>query len=473
MTKKRQRYINPLTVILLLSPFIIYALSKLLPISDDWTYFTTPYYDFGEGVYNRIIPQIGYWRPFDGLFGYVLSLNDSLFPTLNHIAVYSGHLGGTILVYHLARILGLKRSSGYMASIFFFISPGMLGTVLGIDSMNQVYSQLWGLTATWLYLKSDKCNYKAAWIICALIATLAKENGTVFLIIPQIIAYGFNRISLKTAMKDSVYALIAITVYFALRIYLTAETSAVNGEYLDNSLFRKIKNIGVFIGLTWLPLDYISLAYKPERNYFTVVITLLLSMPFITVLFYQKRYYVITKECLSLIVCMLIAASPHLVTLFSTMHAYAGLGMAALIICFLTDKFNTYKTIDRLFALFILSCTFIAWHHWQKSYESGLTGKKMAMDIIARTDTPVKNLCVINVIGNEKKYSSFCAIPREAFGWGLSLKHYTGYKWPEKIDNMNFEKYDTLEINRYADMITGQGFERVLVVHGDTIDIIR
>ena len=45
----KQIKLNPLfTVILLLSPFIIYWLTLLLPTFDDWGYFTTPDYDFGD-----------------------------------------------------------------------------------------------------------------------------------------------------------------------------------------------------------------------------------------------------------------------------------------------------------------------------------------------------------------------------------------------------------------------------------------
>ena len=56
--------LNPLfATILLLSPFIAYWLTLLLPTFDDWGYFTTPDYDFGEHFYERLIPRFSYWRP--------------------------------------------------------------------------------------------------------------------------------------------------------------------------------------------------------------------------------------------------------------------------------------------------------------------------------------------------------------------------------------------------------------------------
>ena len=92
--------VNPLAVILLLSPAILYAIVLLLPTFDDWTYYTAPSFD---GLFNyRLLPNSSYWRPFDAAFGWLLGLDHRMFPALNHIVVYAAHVGVTVLVYRLA-----------------------------------------------------------------------------------------------------------------------------------------------------------------------------------------------------------------------------------------------------------------------------------------------------------------------------------------------------------------------------------
>lgn len=469
----RKKY-NPLfIIIIILSPIIIYWLTLLLPTFDDWTYFTSPDYDFGEHFYERLIPRFSYWRPWDGIFGYILSLNHNLFPALNHIAVYIAHAGGTYIIYKISQELKFSFLACNIAALYFFISPAMLGTVLGVDSINQAYASFWGLLATYSYLCGRNPKNTAAWLIFTTIGVFAKENAIVFFIIPPIISFAFGRITIRQGIKDYTWALLLIIVYFIARKMLSTDVVYINDEYFENTVARKLKNVCVFLGMTWLPLDFISLVHKPNRNLIITAATIICSFPFMAALFINKLKYYINIQFTALACCLIIAVSPHLATLFTAMHPYAGLGMAALIVGYMADKTEHADLLKKLLPLFIMSCAFIDWHHWQKSYESGLMGKKLAMDIIRRTDRPVKKLCVINVIGNEEKYSSFCVIPRDAFGWGLALKHYTEYKWPETIDNYDIEGYDTLAINRYADMITKQGFERVCVVHGDTIDIIR
>ena len=149
--------VNPLfAIILIVSPFKLYWLTLLLPTFDDWGYFTTPDYDYGDNFLDRLIPRYTYWRPWDGIIGYILSLKPTWFPALNHIIVYLAHLGGTITIYLIAKELKLKSFACNMTALYFFISPAMLGTVLGIDSPNQAYSSFWGLLSVLLYIRLSK-----------------------------------------------------------------------------------------------------------------------------------------------------------------------------------------------------------------------------------------------------------------------------------------------------------------------------
>ena len=466
--------VNPLfAIILILSPFIVYRLSLLLPTFDDWDYFTTPDYDYGENFLDRLIPRYTYWRPWDGIIGYVLSLKPSWFPTLNHIIVYVAHLGGTITIYLIAKELKLKSFACNMTALSFFLSPAMLGTVLGIDSPNQANSSFGGLLSVLLYIRLSKPYNIILWLTCALIGTFAKENAIAYFVVPQIIAFGFKRITLSQALKDTIWAVLIVIIYFSARYLLTSDVVYINEEYFENTFSRKFKNICVFLGMTWLPLDFVSLVHPPCRNIPITIATMLLSFPFMIVLFANKRKYWINLQFSALVLSLLAAASPHLTTLFTAMHPYAGLGMAALIVGYMADKSERISLLKKLLPLFIISCIFIDWHHWQKSYESGLIGKRMAQDILNSTKKPVNRVYLIIVNDDAPKYSSFCVIPRDAFGRGKSVCSLNGYVWPKDIEIADIEEDEAYKIDSIADKAITEHYEAVWLVQKDSAKVIR
>lgn len=464
-------YKNPIVWILLSSPLFLWGILLLLPTFDDWTYFTTPYYDFGRDFTNRLLPRFSYWRPFDGLFGYILSLNPSLFPSLNHIAVYIAHIGCCICVYNIAKLLRFNNLACNISTLFFFISPAMLGTVLGIDSLNQAYSEFWGLLATWLYLIKRNYLHTVLWLIAALIATFAKENGIVFFVIPQVVAWGFGIITVRQAVKDTLLASICIAIYFMARVSLNNSDVYINGAYFENTFSRKIKNLGVFIGMTWIPLDYVSL-HDSCRKPVIVAITLAVGMPFILFLFAKQRKHLTGKRAITLIICFLTAASPHLLTLFTTMHSYAGLGMASLLVAHLVNEYcGKRKHIIILFAIYVANCLFVDFHHWIKSYQSGMIGEKMALKVIKEAKSCPKNVYLIYLCQGEKKYSSFCVIPYDAFGWGNAVRFRTNMEWPVEIEYKTI--YDRKPDTMKSCLYDAKDYDGIWYIHGDSIDILR
>ena len=464
---------NPLTYIVMASPFLLYAIILLLPTFDDWTYFTTPNYDFGDDFINRLMPNFSWWRPWDALFGYILSLAPGLFPTLNHIVVYLAHLVSTFIIYRLAAIFGFNTLGRNIATTFFFASPAMLGTVLGIDSLNQAYSQMWGLAATLVYIEMKGRWRLPLWLAFALIGTFAKENCIMFFFIPQLLAWTTDKTTVRQALKDTAWALLVILAYFIARNALINENVYINEAYFNNTLSRKLKNIGVFIGMTWIPLDYICLWHAPNRNLATVAVTLALGAPFMLYLFFSRPKNMATRRFLGLALAVLMAAAPHLVTLFSAMHPYAALGMVALMAGYLADRAANRKTLTALFIMFLADVAYIDWHHWQKSYESGLTGKRMAEEAIRKLGRHVDKLGVITIDKGETRYSSFCVIPYDAFGWGFSIMKETGYEWPAYLYPVTIKENETEKTDSLMREMKAAGFNKVLLVHGDTVDVIR
>ena len=54
----------------------------------------------------------------------------------------------------------------------------------------------------------------------------------------------------------------------------------------------------------------------------------------------------------------------------------------------------------------------------------------MGIQAISKTGSPVESVSIIYINTGERRYSSFCCIPYEAFGWGNAALYQTGYQWP-------------------------------------------
>ena len=461
---------HPFFWMIIFSPLFLWLLILLLPTFDDWTYLTTPCFDnfFSE----RLLPYKSYWRPFDAAFGYVLGLNYRIFPTLNHICIYTGHLASAFVLYRIMKFLGLRKHACNIALLFFFFSPAMLGTVFDIDSMNQVYAQFWGLVALWIYLNKNKPTDYILWFLCVYLATFSKENGITWFVLPQLIALSFNRIKLKDCIHDTLLALIPILLYFIARYFLTPETVTINDEYLDFTLHTKLRNISLIMMMTWLPFDYVAVFYAPERNLLLAAITLITVLPFLYILFWKNRKNLFDKTFVILFICTLISTSPHLLTVASAMHAYASLAIAAIIVAYLIDKCELTVRLKIAFGLFLVSCLFIDAHHWIKAYESGMTGRRMSIEAIQKTGKPIQKAYVIAIEPSNDKYSMFCVQPRDCFAWGYSTRQVTGYQWPEILSDTNIVENDQAIIDRITNKAFKEGFERVWVLRHDTVEVV-
>ena len=496
-------------VILFTSPIVLWLLCQLLPTFDDWTYYTAPY--MGSLFSSRWLPMDSWWRPFDHVFGWIVGLNYRLFPTLNHVFVYAAHLMNTLLVWHIARQLRFTPFGRTVAVGFFYLSPAMLGTVTGIDSLNQAYSHFWGLLATSIYLREASFRGERRGergerivlipqsshstllsplstllcILCILIATLCKENGYMWGIIAPLVAWGFQIIDRRRLLRHWALVIALGIAYLVVRLLLTTSQVDINNEYFDVTLADRLKDIATFVGLTWIPIDYVALfnlstqhaaplhangelfvqlLLSPLRDSdrwfnfstFQLLISAALVMPFMLYAYFRKPRNIFKKQHLVLFAGIILAALPHLITLFTTMHAYAGLSMAALSIAWLiapsqpppkgggvTTALPDWSPPPSgggwegaswaskvLFALFLIGVLAVDIHHGIAAWKSGLMGRQMGIQAVSKTGSPVQRVSIIYINTGERRYSSFCCIPYEAFAWGNTAIYQTGYQWP-------------------------------------------
>ena len=425
-------------VILTLTPFLLWVTTLILPTFDDWTSTTHP--DFNPFFIKERFLFYGYhWRPFDTFVGYIVGQNPQLlYPTFNHCLIVVGHVVCAIFVYQLLNTLRFSLLAKNIATLYFFIVPATMATVTAIDSMNQVYSLLFGIISFLSYIKLNRWKYPI-WITIVIVATWWKENGLMWALITPILAYGFDYIDRPKLKKDLIVGF-TIAIGYALAIILLPKDITIHPEYVPE-VSKIIKNFVKFVFTTFVTIDYIYLLHENSRNLLIATLSFLFTLPFIYYIYIKNIRTFINKKIVCSVLALLIAVAPHIGTVFSMMHTYAGLAMVAIIIAYSIDCMKTFTWgVKTAFLLFFLTSFVVDIHLIKASISSGLVGKKMAVEAIHKTDKEVKSVFLIIIEDDYTKLSSFCVIPYEAFGWGLASKYETNYKWPEQIQDTIIER---------------------------------
>lgn len=457
-------------IILSFFPLLLYALLLLEPTSDDWSYLTNPY--FGNPfIHERIFPDGNHWRPFDALYGSFLSNFVWLYPSLNHIIILIAHCINAYFVYILSYKLFSNKLASNISTIYFYISPAVVGTLFGIDSINQATSQLFGLMSLYVILYIDKCKM-AIWSIIVFIAMLCKENGASWAIIPSVIAYGLGNTNKKESIRYFYAGIIIIAIYMLLRF--TLSNNAVNHDsvYFDFSLAKKIRDIGVFIGMTWSALDFVSIAHAPGRNIALLVSSIVFSMPLVIYFAYSFIKCYKDKTTITLILCIFIAAAPHLLTLFGAMHAYSSLSMSALLLAYFIKVNKNKKYLVVSFIFYSIMAITVDYRHYINSYKSGMTGYQMAKHIVSKCKRQYEKVYIINIDDNYPSYSSFCVSPFDSFGWGNAAIKYNGYKWPKQVCDTVIDNNDN-NIEKLASTAISNGYDCVWLCNDKNVSIIK
>ena len=432
---KKQLFLSShwsIVVIILLTPLLLYAVLPILPTHDDWAGTTKP--DFNPFFIKEHFFFYGYhWRPFDTWIGYIVGRNPQvLWPSFNHILVVIGHLLCSLSIYQLLTVLGFDKKARNISTLFFFITPATMATVSAIDSQNQVYALTCDIIAFLLYIKLKRGKY-IVFVSLIFLATLFKENGLMWAWICPVLAYGFDFIDKKILKKDLIIGL-AIMVAYALAILLLPRDITIHPEYVPED-FKVVKNIVKFLFSSFITVDYIYLLHQPSRQMILAVCSFLLAGPFLYFVFIRKIKLFANKKIICTFICLIIAVAPHIGTVFSMMHVYAGLVMITIIIAYSINCIDHIKPVAIAFVLWMITALLIDGHLIDSSIKSGLIGKQMAQEAIEKTGEPVKSVYVIIIEDDYPKLSSFCVIPNDAFGWGLAAQYETNYQWPEIIED--------------------------------------
>ena len=421
---------NPIFWIVLTAPLALLLLCQLQPTFDDWTYYTVPQTE--PLTLQNLLPDGNYWRPFDVLFGHFLGFDYRFFPFLNHLFILLGHILNTLLVYKILQWFRVSTLSRNLSVVFFYLSSGTLGTVLNIDSLNQVYSLLWGLLALYSYISLSGYRKLILWLLCSLLSVFAKESGYIWFVCPPFIVWSMGKERFNRALKHLLCGCSLFVLYLICRILLTDSFHLENNVYMDFTLTRLLRNISLLLGMTFYPIDYASLIHPQHRHLTVVVVTGFLPLPFIWLLLRSCR---LQKPLVILLLSIFAGAFVNLMTVFTLMHCYAVLPFVAVMIALLCERIKNKRALILSALLYLLTAAFTLFHHGYASWLSGKMGERMAKSIVSQCNRPVNKVMLIHLDKGETKYSSFWVIPFEAFGWGYSVRQQTGYQWPKTILN--------------------------------------
>ena len=461
-------------LVIILTPIWLEAILPILPTHDDWATTIKP--DFNPFFIKERFLFYGYhWRPFDAIMGHILGTNPQvLYPALNHYCIVIGHTICAILIFKLLSVLGFSTLSRNITTVYFFIAPATMATVSAVDGMNQVYALVCGITSFILYVKLQKGKY-VAWISILFIATWFKENGLMWALIGPILAYGFDLIDQKSLKRDILIGL-GVMVAYALAITLLPKDIIIHPDY-EPGILKAVKNFIKFLFSTFITIDYIYLLHKPSRNLLYAFLTLALSLPFLYYIFIRNIRQFFNKKMICTALCLIIAVAPHIGTVFSMMHTYAGLAMLAMLIAYSIDSYSeTKKPILISFILLCVSAIVIDIHLINASVDSGRIGKRMAQEAIQKTGKPIKSVYVIIIEDDYPKLSSFCVIPNEAFGWGLASQYETNYQWPEMIQDTTIVRSSEAmgkAQQMASEMLLNDSIDCIWIVNHDNVDVVK
>ena len=194
-------------------------------------------------------------------------------------------------------------------------------------------------------------------------------------------------------------------------------------------------------------------------------------------MFVRSPHLWLTRRFVSLAVCIIIVMSPNLLISLTVMNAYAGLGMSALLVAFVADHTERYhpSLLRTAFAMYVAAALITDIHHWYKAYTTAAVGRDMAREAIRLAGKPVKNAYCVITDDDQKKFSSFCVLPQDAFGaQAAAVAHETQYKWPLHVEDTIIPRdhgHEARTIARRA-LDTGR-FDCVWLIDKSSVSIMK
>ena len=247
---------------------LLVLVMPLLPFQDDWTYLTAPNLDF---AWRDLLPGEAFWRPFDALWGGLLGCMPWMFPWANRIAIVLGHV---LCVYFVARIVDElcgDRRGRFAAVGFFALSSGIAAVIVNTDSLNLVWSCVWGCAGTLALLMGRSLLLVFG---CYAVSVLCKERGLSWLAVGPLLLY-VKDFDWRRLVKFACMGACVFAVYLSARFALQGEVVLGDGGDYALTLSPKIvgRNFVILVGMSLSGVDGLAMGVRPVVFWMTVVLS--------------------------------------------------------------------------------------------------------------------------------------------------------------------------------------------------------
>lgn len=403
------------------------VVAPLLPFQDDWIYLTAPNPDFG---WRDLLPGAAFWRPFDAMWGGILGCAPWLFPWANRIAIVLGHV---LCVYLVARIVDElcgDRRSRFTAAGFFASSSGISAVIVNTDSLNLVWSCVWGCAGTLALHKGRSVLFVFG---CYAVSVLWKESGLSWLAVGPLLVYAKDS-DWRRLVKLACLGVCLFAVYLCARFALQGNVSLGDGGDYALTIVPKTlgMNLSILAGLSLSGVD--AFAFVSHR-YFLFGASVVLS--FIAWCAFASCA---DAECgkssaLRLLVCaaiILAFAAPH--CLFKNhhpaeMHFYPVVLGAALAIALI--PLNNGKWVPFMASVVSMCVVFtIGWFDKMTAiYESSERAKALLAEIRnSVSDFSTPSVYRVKYAPEVVRYSVFSQPAIWCLGNGQAFRCYNGWR---------------------------------------------
>ena len=448
------------------------AALDVMPTYDDWYTLSSPNRD--PEWQKFFLPYGSVWRPIDALMGYV-SQDATTFPLYNHIITVCAHLLSGLMVWALARRLFRKDAAVNLAAALFCVSPCMLATVFACDAINQSLSLMFGLAATLAFITvRHKVRY-LLWPLLVWLAALAKDNGIAWAVVPPLVALLTEENSTRTVARRLAYGVFMAIVYGAVRLSLPY-TVIPNPEYSTFSILKKLREVSMLLGYSFVPIDWMSIFCAQARRWFTLLLTCGLTLAAYATLLSGIKSTLKDRRTWVLAAVFVVVLSPNLLITLSMMNAYAGLCFAAMLVAMLVEKSEAEKNdISHAVLDLLLAAMLVNFHHVNEAVSTSQKGIEMAqkVDKQCQEREPIDEVFCVSVTPTERKYSSFHVLPVDAFSNGQAVLWLNNYRWPMRINEAYVDAGKRDEALRLAhEAIDSGGYRYAWVVENDKVEVI-
>jgi len=307
----------------------------LLPIGDDWGYWTSPrVQNFSLANYRRLC---------DVLIGMFLQSHPSWFPMLNRVLIVASHTVCALLFYKIALNLKAKPAIALCFALVFCLAGNSSLTAVNYDCFNQTGTLMFGVAGIYFFLKAGSIHKKfIVYFVFCVLAICVKESGIVYFAILPLFGVIKDIVNGKFDAKNAVKTLsifyipgfICALAYYFSPIIQSQKMFTYSGTSPYTPLDYAI-GIVMRLAFSYSQTSLVeALKSRDLASMNTLVVTLitfLLSLPLLTTALRTLITFCQKKDCRALTLLLLIAASviifapTLLATPYGTSHTYNGI----------------------------------------------------------------------------------------------------------------------------------------------------